>query len=291
MTLNDLLRGKDIDPSIVRVLRHRPHEPELRKVLPWLAAEKPQVFNAYQQTQGERAEQALTRAKYAASFIGREARKATFVGLYAVGKSKPLTREEFWRIPAHAELKKFGMKGFAADSLRKTVLWFDLSVTDFYPQWRGKLIVAWPPPERSWWRRAHRNEMDIVAILEESTFEARMPIWDEISLTWEDLGVLPTRWRARLAEWRAIYYIFDTSDGKGYVGSAYGEANLLGRWVGYGARGHGGNVLLRQRDPKNFRFSILQRVSPDMDAADVIRLEATWKERLHTRHPIGLNDN
>jgi hypothetical protein len=58
----------------------------------------------------------------------------------------------------------------------------------------------------------------------------------------------------------------------------------------YAARWHGGNILLRQREPKYFRFSI-QRVSPDMDAADVIRLEATWKERLHTRAPFGLNDN
>jgi hypothetical protein len=128
-------------------------------------------------------------------------------------------------------------------------------------------------------------------ILDESTFDARMPNWDEISLTWESLCVLPTRWKSRLSEWRAIYYIFDASDAKGYVGSAYGDTNLLGRWLNYAERGHGGNVLLKQRDPKDFRFSILQRVSPDMDAADVIRLEGTWKERLHTRHPVGLNDN
>lgn len=54
MNLNDLLVREGIDPQSVVVLRHRPHEPELYKVLPWLAAEKPDVFNAYQQTQGER---------------------------------------------------------------------------------------------------------------------------------------------------------------------------------------------------------------------------------------------
>ena len=85
--------------------------------------------------------------------------------------------------------------------------------------------------------------------------------------------------------------IFDASDGKGYVGSAYGEANLYGRWLNYAARGHGGNKLLKERDPRNFRFSILQRVSPDMSAGDLIRLESSWKERLHTRQPFGLNDN
>jgi hypothetical protein len=40
-------------------MRHRPKEPKLNKVLPWLAAERPELFNAYQQTQNERAEQAL----------------------------------------------------------------------------------------------------------------------------------------------------------------------------------------------------------------------------------------
>jgi hypothetical protein len=118
-----------------------------------------------------------------------------------------------------------------------------------------------------------------------------MPEWEEIDLSWEELSILPTRWRGKLAEWRAIYYIFDTSDAKGYVGAAYGDENLLGRWVNYAATGHGGNRLLRQRDPKHLRFTILQRVSPDMEATDVIRLEASWKERLHTRSPWGLNDN
>jgi hypothetical protein len=120
---------------------------------------------------------------------------------------------------------------------------------------------------------------------------AAMPPWDEIDLAWDELRVLPSRWRAALSQWRGIYYIFDQAAGKGYVGSAYGDANLLGRWVNYSGTGHGGNTLLRQRDPRNFRFTILQRVSPDMDAADVIRLEGTWKERLHTRQPFGLNDN
>ncbi|MHA1165192.1 MAG: hypothetical protein ACTSP0_06370 [Alphaproteobacteria bacterium] len=52
MNLNDLLSGESIDPRHVFVIRHRPFEPELNKVLPWLAADKPDVFNAYQQTQG-----------------------------------------------------------------------------------------------------------------------------------------------------------------------------------------------------------------------------------------------
>lgn len=291
MTLNDLLQLRDIDPREVLVFRHRPWEPQLRKVLPWLAVEKPDVFNAYQQIQGPRVEQAITRAKYVASFIGHEAGQALFVGLYSVTGWKSLTHKQFWRIPANVELHSFGMEGFTEDSSRSSVLWFDLVLADFYTNWKGKLVVSWPPPERSWWRRAHRNEMLVTAIREESALDEAMPEWNEMNLAWEELAVLPRRWQDALRQWRGIYYIFDTSLGKGYVGSAFGENNILGRWKSYAAKGHGGNRLLQRCDPKNFQFTILQRVSPDMDAAEVTRLESNWKERLHSRNPYGLNDN
>jgi hypothetical protein len=294
MNLNDLLLGKKIDPRQVLVFRHRPHEPKLNKVLPWLAAEKPDVFNAYQQTQGKKIEnamKAMTGKGFVASFIGHEPGKALFIGLFSIGPSRPLTRQQYWKVPAYIEMKSFGMKGFTEESSRDSILWFDLSLTDFYVPWKGKMIVGWPPPERSWWRRAHRNEIEIIAVLEDSALDAEIPKWDEIMLTWDELGVLPMRWKSVLSQWRGIYYIHDSSDGKSYIGSAYGESNLLGRWLNYAARGHGGNSLLRNRDPRNFRFSILQRVSPDMESRDIIRLEGSWKERLHTRAPEGLNEN
>jgi hypothetical protein len=291
MNFSSLLIAKGLDPKDVLVLRHRPTEPKLNEVMPWLAAEKPDVFNAYQQTQGEKLERSMTRAKYVASFLGREPGRALFVGFYEIGASHPLTAEEYWKVPAYVEMKAFGMRGFRPEGGRKSVLWFNLALTDFYADWKGKLIVGWPPPERSWWRRAHKNDFPVIAVLDESVLVAAMPDWQQITLTWDQLAVLPARWQAALSQWRGIYFIFDTLVGKGYVGSAYGSANLLGRWRGYARTGHGGNRLLKGRDPKNFRFSILQRVSPDMDPDEVIRLEATWKDRLHTRDPFGLNDN
>jgi hypothetical protein len=118
-----------------------------------------------------------------------------------------------------------------------------------------------------------------------------MPAWNELELTWADLSVIPKSWEVALSQWRGIYFIFDSSDGKAYVGAAYGSDNLLGRWRYYSTSGHGDNRYLKHRNPQNFRFTILERVSPDMPSEDVIRLENTWKMRLHTRHPHGLNDN
>jgi hypothetical protein len=68
---------------------------------------------------------------------------------------------------------------------------------------------------------------------------------------------------------------------EGYVGAAYGKENILGRWLNYSASGHGCNKKLKARRPENFRFTILQRRSPDMEQNEVCQLEANWKDRLH----------
>lgn len=47
---------------------------------------------------------------------------------------------------------------------------------------------------------------------------------------------------------------------------------------------------LRASDPAALRFSVLQITEHDLPTADVVRLEATWKERLFTRSH-GLNRN
>jgi hypothetical protein len=112
-----------------------------------------------------------------------------------------------------------------------------------------------------------------------------------MTLTWQELQILPISWRQAFAQWRGIYLIYDEQLGQGYVGSAYGADNLLSRWTKYAQTGHGGNKHLRARDPEHFVFSILQRVSPDMEPGEVIALESSRKDRLHTRFPRGLNDN
>ena len=292
MQLNDLFDRQGIDPKGVLVFRHRPKELELNKVLPWLAADRPEVFNAYQQTQGEKVErvmQAMVGSGYVASFIRRVAGTALFVGLYKIASSHALERQAFEEMSAHRELAKFGFCGW--NSTRSSVEWFDLVPVDFYTHWKGKLVVDLPPPERSWWRRAHRNAMPVHAVLAESELATAMPEWHDLTFTWEELSVLPSSWNAALAQWRGIYYIVDVSDGTGYVGSAYGSDNLLGRWRNYAQKGDGGNRLLRGRNPRSFRFSILERVSPDLEQRDVIQREASWKSRLHTREPFGLNAN
>ena len=285
MDLNSVLREELIDPDTTLVLRHRPREPELRRVLPWLAVEQPEVFNDYQQTQTPRVERQMQRASHIVSFIGHQAGRALFVGLYENRGHKKTKRPDRNRNPAHRELSKYGH----VDSGRE-VLWFDLVLTKHFSKWAGKLIIRWPPPEISWSRWSGKNAFEILAILDESLLTPGMPDWRELIFTWNELQVIPRKWRAALAEWRGVYFILDVSDGRGYVGSAYGRDNILGRWRDYTKSGHGGNKRLRSRRPENLRFTILERVSPDTPADQVIDRERTWKQRLHTRDH-GLNEN
>lgn len=150
--------------------------------------------------------------------------------------------------------------------------------------------MSWPGIERSWWRWAHRNVFTVQAIREDNMLVSAMPAWNELVIDWEQLQSLPRSWRAAIAQWRGIYLILDRASGKSYVGSAYGDQNILGRWRTYAATGHGGNKGLKGLDPKHFQFAVLERVSPDMASEEVIQLEASWKTRLGTRE-LGLNQN
>src|SRR4051812_21536424 len=113
MDLKTMLRESGIDPKRALVLRHTPHEPKLKQHLPSLVAERPDLFNAYQQTQqGVAVEGSFTRADYIVSFIGHKSKQAVFVGLYQKMGSTELTREEYWRMDAYQELReRYGMEG------------------------------------------------------------------------------------------------------------------------------------------------------------------------------------
>lgn len=291
LTLDLLLAASDIDSRDVLVFRHRPYEPVLNRVFDRIVSERPDLFDCYQGTHGARTEVALSRAKYLASFIRYRPGLALFVGFYEVAGFRSVPVAECLERPLHRELMALGMSGFKATDGRSEVFEFELPLTSWHEEWRGRLVIRWPGLERSWYRWADRNEFIVEAIAEESLFTKEVPPWEQIVIEWRELSLLPASWRAALSQWRGIYLIIDESDGKQYVGSAYGSENILQRWLGYARTGHGGNKLLRDRNPVNFRFAILQRLSPDLDEASVIATESTWKERLATRAPQGLNEN
>ena len=205
MELNDLLSKAGIDLATCLVLRHRPQEPELRRQLPWLAAERPDVFNSYQQTQSPMCEEQMKRAAHVASFIGHEAGRAVFVGLYQVEGYRELSGKAIGTL--EADIRR--LVGSSPPSSVKARTWFNLAISTFHADWKGKLVIRWPPPELAWSRWAAKNSFEVDAILGESLFAQAIPDWRVLVLSWDDLQSFPTSWRDALRHWRGIYYILD----------------------------------------------------------------------------------
>jgi hypothetical protein len=129
----DLLAKHQIDPQAVLLLRHTPKESRLRKVLPWLAAGEPAVFNAYQQNQSEDVEKRMKRATYVASFIGHDPASALFIGLYERHGQELMTANQIRSMPSFQGLEPYDFR-----LKRRSQLWFDLRLReDFFGQWKG----------------------------------------------------------------------------------------------------------------------------------------------------------
>jgi hypothetical protein len=182
-------------------------------------------------------------------------------------------------------------------------LLFDLADTDVLADLRGRLVVEWSGA-RSWVQpnvAVQAAKHRIVAIQAEHI--ERFPGFDEIVLSFDQLQamvadpVVYAEWHTALRSVAAVYVITDTGTGKQYVGSAYGQDGLFGRWAGYATTGHNDNLELRalvEGDPDavtRFRFSILRDLSLSTPPERVIAAEQAYKRKLDTFRPHGLNAN
>lgn len=171
----------------------------------------------------------------------------------------------------------------------------------------GKLVITW----------ANRNTMNIVmrdkeaisrltvkTILEQpyDTVEAKFPGYRNVNLSWSELKYVLNlqTWQTALGNQKGVYLITDTTTNKRYVGSAYGNEMLLGRWQAYAKNGHGDNKELKALVEEqgldyvkdNFRYSILEHEKSTTNDEAIIARESWWKEVLLTRNPeFGYNAN
>jgi len=137
---------------------------------------------------------------------------------------------------------------------------------------------------------------EVVEILPAVYDNNLFPGYDQVNISWLDMKRLVKKegWRTALKNQKGIYLISDTSNGKMYVGSAYGENMLLGRWEAYVSTGHGNNkelkTLTKEHIQKYFRYSILDIFKAKYTDAEIIERESWWKNILQTRR-FGYNAN
>jgi hypothetical protein len=106
-------------------------------------------------------------------------------------------------------------------------------------------------------------------------------------------------WKTALQHVKGVYVIADKSNGRKYVGSAYGDTGIWSRWHEYIATGHGWNKELVGLAPttgpeyarSNFRMTLIE-CWPFQTVDTIIRArEGFWKEALLTRGAHGYNAN
>lgn len=298
LLFNDLLVAAGVAPHDLNVILHSPVPRDFARALPALCLSRPDVLTTFQATHSQAAERALLSARpLVASFVRIDGNAAAgrsrllFAGMFEKRGSRLRRHAEITAEPGVQFLLETFRNGadyrWMLDEPEREHRWFDMPPVETLGFLRGRLIIG-ARLTRSYIRLAENLDAPVLAILEEGMFDAPPPDWRVLTLTAAEVRSLPPSWATRLAEWRGVYLIVDESDGARYVGAAYGETNLLGRWQAHVAGVQGVTMELAGRETRNFRFAILERVSPDMPAEDVIRLEQTWMDRLATR-AYGLN--
>lgn len=155
----------------------------------------------------------------------------------------------------------------------------------------GRLVIDWGAGARAWVQLAENQDKPVLE-LRRSISEPHFPGFHEFVSTVDRLAELPYSWTEVLRAVSGIYLITDTKTGKHYVGSAYGEDGLWGRFSNYLETGHGGNVELKNvaASSSHMQLSILEVLSPSLTADQVIAVEGRWKDKLRSRE-FGLNKN
>jgi hypothetical protein len=225
-------------------------------------------------------------AKHIAVFAPLPGNASLFIGLWNIEGVK--TNDEL------AESHRALIDEFQfPQEWKQTSGYYDLKLNEELEELSERLVIDWGGAPVQWVQRQDKPVLEIKRPNSISDFES----YSAVKLDYYDLKKLMKdansnlTWRSALSSVNGVYLIRDKSTGKLYVGSAYGEHGIYGRWKSYATTGHGGDKLLIGLDHKNFEFSILEIAPATLSAQEIIQIENKWKDRLGTRQFENLNSS
>ena len=168
---------------------------------------------------------------------------------------------------------------------------YEFEELDEYKEYIGRIVVRFKNHAQNMKRRGENvlPLCEVEQILPSVYNNDYFPGYNNVNVSWQSLKNLITKdsWRSALENQKGVYLLVDSNTGKQYVGSAYGENMILGRWETYLQTCHGGNKLLKELDAdyikNNFYFTILETFNKDTDDQIIIERESHWKDVLQTR--------
>jgi len=167
----------------------------------------------------------------------------------------------------------------------------------------GRLIIKFNKDFRNSYLllEKHIENFEIIELLEKPYRIDPFPGYENLVLGYEELKEIineeEASWESALSNTKGVYLITDKTNGKLYIGSAYGENAFWDRWKNYSMNGHGNNIDLKRiiekegvAYAKNFQFSILEVRSAITNDEVIIKRETHWKNIMKTRE-FGYNKN
>lgn len=273
----DLLKRSGIDPNNVVLIRHT--EDKIGRFM---------HLGYLRERTGLQSETFIGRDKtYWMTFVGEPGGGTRFVALYKM-TGRHLLRPGMLPDDYPREEAKFG-----EDYL------YDLEPCDLLAEYENRLTVDWGGAYVTWAQNGTNNK-HIVSIAER---KPQFPGFDKLLLSFGELAdvinnsELYSAYHDAMSQVSAIYLVVDTESGQQYVGSAYGQNGLWGRWSEYAnTNGQGGNKLMRElmnEHPGRYhklQYSVLRVLDSTTPVKEVIELEKLYKQKLGSR-VFGLNAN
>lgn len=228
----------------------------------------------------------LMQADYVVVFVA-DGKYSRFAGVYQVlGEDKRI------KVPSEAPQKKYEEKVFVK-VLRLNA----------FESLGGRVLVDWGGMAAQRWLQWFRGDKKVLQI-DKGIIRLMIPFhsYNDVLLSFKELKNLidtdNVEWRDKLKAVSGIYGIADQSNGKLYVGSAYGYEGIWGRWKVYvETNGHGNNEMLVYliRNNKDyawdhFQWFILETFPLDVTNDYAIHRENLYKLKFCTR-AFGYNKN
>ena len=175
---------------------------------------------------------------------------------------------------------------------------YEYEILPEYEKYFGRLVIKYKNHSQNLVRNADSviSKCEFYQILPDIFDNDLFPGYEKVNISWLELFRVIDKdsWKTALQNQKGVYLITDKSNGKMYVGSAYGDNMILGRWKSYINNGHGGNVGLKKLDfehiKTNFSFTILDIYKSTIDDKIIIERETWWKDVLKSRE-YGYNEN
>jgi hypothetical protein len=216
--------------------------------------------------------------------------KSYKAGQITIGLVKIKPNDDFWLL--------FHIGQVTRDLNKLNGVGYEYQDLPDYQKYVGRLIIKFKNKAQTMIRNAESvfDDCYISQILSDTFDNDLFPGYEKVNISWDEMNRVLEKdnWKTALQNQKGVYLMTDTSNGKMYVGSAYGENMILGRWRAYVKSGNGGNVGLKQLTfdhiKQNFKYSILDIYKSTTDDQIIINRESWWKEVLQSRQ-FGYNEN